>query len=77
MRYETFKFIMDNQKLFIYDNATTGGSDNTTDPGAATAVNPNDYLPPVIGGSKILQALAVIALVLGIIYLIKLNLKNG
>lgn len=75
MRYETFKFIMDNQRLFLYDNATTGGSDSTTDPGAAATVDPNDYLPPVIGGSKFLQLLAMVALVLGIIYLIKLDLK--
>ena len=75
MRYETFKFIMDNQKLFLYDNAATGGSDNTTDAGAATSVNPNDYLAPVIGGSKFMRALVVIALLLGIIYLVKLNLK--
>lgn len=66
---------MDNQKLFIYDNAATGGSDNTTDPGAATTVDPNDYLAPVIGGSKIMKILVTVALVLGIIYLIKLNLK--
>jgi hypothetical protein len=75
MRYETFKFIMDNQRLFLYDNATTGGSDNSTDPGAATIVNPNDYLAPVIGGSKLMKLLFTVALVLGIIYLIKLNLK--
>lgn len=76
MRYETFKFIIDNQKLFVYDNAATTGSDNTTDPNAAAIINPNDYLAPVVGGSKVIQILAVIALVLGIIYLIKLNLKS-
>lgn len=76
MRYETFKFIIDNQKLFLYDNAATGGSDNTTDPGAATSINPNDYLAPIIGGSKLMKLLVMVALVLGIIYLIKLNLKQ-
>jgi len=75
MRYETFKFIMDNQKLFLYDNAATGGSDNTTDAGAATSINPNDYLQPIIGGSGLMKTLVTIALILGIIYLIKLNLK--
>ena len=76
MRYETFKFIIDNKEKFLFDNAVTTGSDNTTDPNAATAINPNDYLAPVVGGSKVIQVLAVIALVLGIIYLIKLNLKQ-
>jgi hypothetical protein len=73
MRYYQFKYIIDNRKRLSFDRADGGGSDLSTDPGAATAVNPNDYLPPVIGGSKILQALAIIALVLGIIYLFKLN----
>lgn len=75
MRYETFKFIIDNQKLFVYDRADATGTDNTTDPGAAQNVNPNNFLPPIIGGSKIMQALVMVLLVLGIIYLIRLNLK--
>ena len=75
MRYETFKFIIDNQKLLVYNRVDATGSDNTTDPGAAQTVNPNNFLPPIIGGSKIMQALAMIALVLGIIYLVRLNLK--
>jgi hypothetical protein len=76
MRYETFKFIMDNQKLFLYDNAGAGGSDSSTDAGAATLINPNDYLAPVIGGGQLMKILVMVALVLGIIYLIKLNLKQ-
>lgn len=76
MRYETFKFIIDNKEKFLFDNAGAGGSDNTVDPNAAKIVDPNDYLAPIIGGSKIMQALVTVALVLGIVYLIKLNLKQ-
>lgn len=76
MKYETFKFIIDNKERFLYNDMAGTGSDNTTDANAATLVNPNDYLAPVVGGSKVIQVLATIALVLGIIYLIKLNLKQ-
>jgi hypothetical protein len=77
MRYETFKFIIDNKEKFVFDNATTGGTDTSTDPGASVAVNPNNYLAPIIGGSDLIKTLSIIALVLGIVYLIKLNLKHG
>lgn len=77
MRYETFKFIIANKEKFLYDNAAAGGSDLSTDPNAAATVNPNNFLAPVIGGSSIMQLLSIVALVLLIVYLIKLNFKNG
>lgn len=76
MRYYQYKYIIANKKRLLFDRADGSGTDNTTDPGAAENVNPNNFLPPIIGGSKIIQVLAIVALVLGIIYLIKLNFKQ-
>lgn len=71
MRWETHKFIMKHGKKLLYDNAATGGNDNTTDAGAA-GINPESYLAPVIGsGNSLIKILVVIALVVGIIYFTK------
>jgi hypothetical protein len=74
MHWETFKFIIDNKAKFAYDSATGQSTDLSTDPGA-TGINPASYLPPIIGGSKLMQALSVTAMILLVIYLLKLNLK--
>jgi hypothetical protein len=74
MRWETFKFIISNKEKFAYDSATGQSTDASTDMGAAS-VNPASYLPPIIGGSKIMQALSIAAMVLVVLYLLKLNLK--
>jgi hypothetical protein len=76
MQWETFKFIIHHKEKFLYDNATAGGTDNSVDASAAT-VDPNHYLAPVIGGSGLMKILSIVALTLAILYLIKLNLKNG
>lgn len=74
MHYETFKFIIANKNRLLYDNAATGGNDTTNDPGA-DKVNPNNYLAPVIGGANIVTLLCVVALIVGIIYMVK-NFKT-
>ena len=76
MRYETMQFILANKNRFRYNDMAGTGNDASTDPGAS-AIDPNNFLAPVIGGSKIMQVLAIVALVLVIIYLSKNIFANG
>lgn len=70
MRYETFQFILKNKKRFaLYDNASGGGSDTTTDP-SASSVNPNNFLAPLVS-QKFKKVLIAVVLILVIIYLFK------
>lgn len=78
MQYEKYRFIIDNRHKLMFDAATGAAStDQSIDPGAATAVNPNHFLAPVIGGSSLIKFLSIVALALAIIYLTKLNFTNG
>lgn len=78
MRFETWQMIRANRHRFMYDAADGTGTDQSTDPGAETAINPNHFLAPVIGGSGLIKLLVIVALVMAIIYLTKLNFgANG
>lgn len=70
MTFELFQFVMNNKRALLYDNATMGGNDNSTDP-TASSVNPNAFLVPDIGVNRIRNYLIIAILVLGIIYLYK------
>lgn len=63
-------FIVNNKKQILFDNATGSGSDTSTDP-SSRSVNPNNYLPPVIGGGGLVKILIIVVLSLLSIYLIK------
>ena len=65
--YLTFK-----RNVRLFDNATAGGSDNTTDPTAAS-VDPNKYLIPKINSiaNTVLTLVLIVAVSMLAVYYFK------
>lgn len=74
MNYTTLKTLCRNRER-IFCNSALGGGDPSTDAGAA-GIDPNQYLVPVIGGTKTFNVIFIIGLSITVILLSILVFKQ-
>jgi hypothetical protein len=72
MNYQTMKMLCAKRSL-VFSNNSTGGGDATTD---AATVDPNQYLEPIIGGSKTFNVVLLVSVLVAVCLLAFLTYKQ-